>query len=296
MNRSRHSPPLVAWLLAIAVALPIALPLFLPRPTGDSQPNEDRFRHELVEFLISNRGNDDSPRGVMLAMSGGSCATVGPRRLSPDGVDLYVAFYYEADLGTFSGLVDVLLDGKPDFVVIQDTVFVRARTPNWARQKYRIARSFWTRQIKGLAGEVGTREANKEVDYNWRCRGWPKERSEWTAHIVKSIARIRPYSDQLRAEAHDFVKSFTTSGIPVIIASPPTNSYAVDYRSRVFESVSQLMDSGSSIGAVSLHRQSTTLPAELFPDPNHISPEENQPYRDWLNAEIMRVLREQSDQ
>ena len=300
MNGPRSVSPLKAWLLALVVALPIALPLLIPmtriEPVELGVARELRFRHDLAEFLNTDRGVGNRPKGVMLAMSGGKCATVGPIRLADNGVDMYVASYPLATLASFDGLVDVLVDGTPDFIAIQDTVLLRTEPIDRNQFLYAQARSYWYGQIFALARRLNGRELESAENDSWRC--WPKSdhRETWAVQVQRSKAGMSFFLDQPSTRSIEFLNNFLAAGIPVIIASPPMNTYTVNYRQGVFQAASELVSASTPLQNVSFHRQLKLLPVAHFNGPHHLSSEASQPYRAWLNSEIVRVLRVRENQ
>ena len=295
-NVRRISPP-ASWLIALVIASPIILPLLLP--STKLQPvraaNETHYRRDLVEFLSSPGAGDDRPRGVMLAMSGGGCAAVGPSVLAANGVEMYLTVYNDATLAHFRGLLDVLVQSKPDFIVIQDTVLVLEKRSDWLRDGYLRARTFWREKLRGVMQQTGARQLNDQEINDWRCAGWPKDRATWTSYVEEQMVRILPNSEERRTHVANFIDVFADSNIPVIIAGPPMNPYTIDYSAKMHAAARQLVDSERRKHAVSFHRQIRPMPAAHFPDPFHLSPDKNQPYRDWLDSVIKRALQERSD-
>jgi hypothetical protein len=303
MNERRHAAPRKAWLIAIVIVVPMLLPVFAPisfvEPAGLRGANEYHYRYDLSEFLIEDRAERSRPVGVMLAMSGGNCATVGPIQLTADGVHLYVAFYLDATAGTFDGLMDLLVEGRPDFLIVQDTVLVLDRPLRRYEQlsnKYEEARSYWSGQLLGLAQKLGVGFANFEAnEESWRCPAISKQKMMWEDAVQATIRRIDSYSQQRRTVSVDLLDTFSAANIPVLIASPPANSYTFGYGLAVHEAAGEFIDEGSVNGTVSLHRQASLTPTAQFNDPMHLSPNASQAYREWLNNEIVQVLEGQVD-
>lgn len=299
MSGHRRSAPPTAWLLAFVTILPMPLPLLVPGEFAQHKilaANEELYRRELGEFLGAPRHDDSEMRGVMLAMSGGGCAAIGPRRLADDGVDLYMVVYNEATVMQFRGLVDDIVSGRPEFVVIQDTVLIQTKPGDPIRDRYREARSYWRSLVRrGFAAQNGNRNGDAGGVGNWQCTGWPEARSQWAGKVRSRTDRLLAHPLKQHEAIAEFVGSFSDAGIPVMVVSPPANSYSSDYTSRVHDAARTLLSGEPPITGVSLHRQASLMPDELFPDPFHLSPEKNQPYRDWLNEEIIRVLGERAD-
>jgi hypothetical protein len=209
---------------------------------------------------------------------------------------LYVTFYPDATLQSFDKLVDVLVARKPDFIVIQDAVLVIERPGQQVSMLYTWARSYWVGQIYGLARNLGGDKIVPVDDQSWRCGSRILPRSNWPADVQGKMVRISPFSSDKKAEATRFLSPFLEAGIPVLVAGPPTNGYTIEYRTRMLKVVSELLDANPPLPGVSLHWQSELSPADNFLDPLHIMPARNQPYRDWLNSEIVRVLQERKNQ
>jgi len=294
----RHAAPLRAWLIAVVLVVPTLLPLVAPisfiEPAGLRGANEYHYRHDLSQFLIEDRAERSGPVGVMLAMSGGNCATVGPIQLMADGVHLYVAFYPDATAETFDGLTDLLVAGRPDFLVVQDTVLVLDRPLRRFEQisdKYEEARSYWSGQLIGLARKLGGGIAGVNAnDESWRCPAISKQEMTWEDAVQATMRRIDSYSQQRRSESVALLDVFSAADIPLLIVSPPSNSYTTGYGLAVHLAASELIDERLATSAVSLHRQPALMPIAQFNDPMHLSPSASKAYREWLNSEIMQVL------
>jgi hypothetical protein len=276
------------------MALPIINPFEFVEPAGLKGANDYHYRHDLTNFLGSERKENAASNGVMLAMSGGNCATAGSLRLAPDGVSLYAAFYPSATIDAFDGLIDDIVAGKADFVVIQDSVLVSAqplRTFEKMSAKYDQARSYWSGQLHGLAPESGALEDEEA----WRCPAISKPQSAWAAVVADATAAIEPFSTQQQLAVADFLQDFSAAGIPVFIVGSPANSYTVEYRAKMHHAARELVGTDLAVGDVSFHQHATQLPDEDFSDPMHLSPSANQPYRYWLNDEIVKTLQDKSD-
>ena len=268
MSSARSVSPLTSWLLAFVMVLPIPLTLFVPfmfvEPAGIEGADETHYRSEISDYLDADRRMDRRATGVMLAMSGGSCATVGPLRLSESGIDLYVAYYYGATIDTFEGLVNVLLDGAPDFIVIQDTVLVMKPTPYQARALYYKSRTHWYGQFYGLAAKLELLEADTKGNDNWRCGANLVPREAWPDIVESASNSISAVTAQKRSQIVGFLGKFDAAGIPVIVAGPPENRYTASYRKDVFQIVQDVVNGDSTLSNVSLHRQSELTPSEHF--------------------------------
>lgn len=299
MSGARSISPMTAWLVALAMVLPMPIPLLVPlmivEPAGIEGADEIHYRRELAEYLDTDRRIDGRAKGVMLAMSGGSCATVGASRLTESGVEMYVAYYYGATIATFEGLVDLLNDGRPDFIAIQDTVLVMKPTPYQARNLYYKARTHWYGQLYGLGAKLNFLAVDSDENDSWRCGGNFVPREAWPDIVVSASNSISTITDQKRSQIVEFLGKFDAAGIPVIIAGPPENRYTASYRQEVFQIVQDVVNANSTLSNVTLHRQSRHTPLEHFYDPLHVAPEANQPYRNWLNNEIIHALRNRED-
>ena len=303
MSQSRFSAPPTAWLIAFVIVVPMLLPVFAPvsivEPAGLRGANEYHYRHDLRNFLIEDRAERSGPVCVMLAMSGGNCATVGPIQLSADGVHMYVAFYPDATAETFDGLLDLLVAGQPDFLVVQDTVLVLDRPLRRYEKlsvKYEEARSYWSGQLIGLARKFGGQFADFEADdESWRCPAISKQKMMWEDAVQATMRRIDSYSQQRRTESVELLGRFSAANIPVLIASPPANSYTFGYGLAVHEAAGELVDERPANDIVTLHRQENLTPTAQFNDPMHLSPDASTAYREWLNSEIVQVLEERVD-
>ena len=298
MNNIPRFSPVAAWLIALLVVFPMPWPLISQSSNSVSATADvikSRYHEDLAEFLQAPQEDDGSARGVMLAMSGGGCATIGPHRLAPQGAKLFSVVHNNAQLTHFLGLVDTITNGNVDFVVIQDTVVTKTQQREQLREKYWVVRTFWRDRVYELIQDLGAERLVRIDKELWKCDGWPKERDDWAAEVDSGFARLTPYSEQRRVDIVSFIEEFDRLGIPVIIASAPTNSYSVAYSMKVHETASKLVHADPRLATVSLHRQPASMDDTLFPDPFHIRPEANQPYREWLNGVIMRVLQEHSD-
>lgn len=299
MSGNRRSAPATAWLLALLMILPVALPLVVPAEYQKHyflETRDELHRRDLTGFLEAPRSGDDAPRGVLLAMSGVGCAAIGLPRLSANGVDLYMAVYNEATIHHYRSLVNDLVAGGADFIVIQDTVLIQTRAGYPIRERYRQARSYWRSQIlRGLAVHTGRQYAEAGAVGHWECTGWPAERSQWVAEVRNGMDRIFAHLQRQQDDVVDFIANFSAADIPVMIVSPPTNTFTIEYTSLIHDSARAMLSGEASMPGVSFHRQEALMPDALFPDPFHLSPEKNQPYRDWLNEEIMRVMKDRSN-
>ncbi len=304
MSDTPSSAPVKAWLIALLVVLPMLLPLVAPfpfvEPAGLRGANEYHYREDLTRLFAQEKAERSAPLGVMLAMSGGNCATVGPLQLAGDGVHMYVAFYPDATAETFAGLIDLLVAGEPDFVVIQDTILVLdrpARRFEYASARYEEARSYWTGQLFGLARKLGVDFVDQDSsDESWRCPAIAKQKLMWEEAVQATMRRIDSYSQQRRAESVEFLQKFAAANIPVLIVSPPANNYTVGYGLAVHDAAAELATVGVQNASISLHRQVALTPTEQFNDPMHLSADASQSYRLWLNGEIKRVLRQRHDE
>ncbi len=300
MSDSRYAAPLKAWLIALVLALPMLIPLFAPvsfvEPARLRGANEYHYRHDLSQFLIEDRAARTGPVGVMLAMSGGNCATVGPIQLTVDGAHMYVAFYPDATAETFDGLMDLLVKGQPDFLVVQDTVLILDRPLRRFEQiseTYEDARSYWSGQFLGVARKLGMPIVDFDAkDESWRCPAILKQKMMWEDAVEATLRRVDSYSQQRRTESVELLDIFSAANIPVLIASPPANSYTFGYGLAVHDAAGDLIDERPANFTASLHRQETLTPIEQFNDPMHLSPSASQAYREWLNSEIMQTLKE----
>lgn len=294
MSDARSAAPLWVWAITLALVLPLPAPFFIPSLIGDPAgvlgPNEFRYRHELGEFLKTAPRDRARPTGVMLTMSGGSCATVGPRRLASHGADMFVAYYSAASLNDYSGLIDVLVRAQPDFVVIQDTVLTQPARPLWF--PYSQVRAYWRSRIYQLAGRPSAREADQALRNRWRCGTFLRPPRSW----VYTPDRIKPYSEHQRRNVAEFLTQFSKAKIPILIASPPANETTAEYRYKIFQVASALIAQDNTIPGVSLHRQSGLTPRRQFHDPIHLSPGASHTYRTWLNGEIMRIVEKQANE
>lgn len=294
MNGAGVFAPMGAWALAFALTLPMAAPLILPsltvEPAVFGEPDEYRYRHELTAYLATPPDRRQRPKGVIFAMSGGSCATVGPLRLASDGADLYVVYFSLARLSYFPRLVDVLLNAKPDFVVVQDAVLTRPTRP--VRGVYNRARSYWANKFYGLAGRQDTRQTDEVHDDNWKCPSRARRRAGWD----EPLSPVQPFSERQHKNVMAFLTAFSKAEIPVIIASPPANEVSAPYRGNVFRLAHTLISRDGPLPGVTLHRPAALTPKSHFFDPTHLQPAFNGPYRAWLNGEIMRVLRMRGDE
>lgn len=292
MSRAHRSSPLSVWLLALVLVLPISAPLLIPsveiNPTGIEAQNENRYRRELAEYLGPAPGERERPMGVMLTASGGICATEGPRRLSPDGVEMYVAYYSSATISDFQGLTDILIRTKPDFIVIQDIVVTRSTSP--IQRLYERARLNWKNRIDNFTRWTNAGNVGQDYQNNQSCRPKSLQQTAWTSVVSRIMANASPYSDSKQRTSVEFLANFSEANIPVLITSPPTNNFTADYRLEMFRNLSALVSQNDSTSGVSLHRQSGLTPATQFADPFHIWPSENEAYRTWLDSEIRRVL------
>lgn len=294
MSRPRAFTPLRSWALALALTLPILAPLLIPtlkvEPAVFGEPDEYRYRHELAAYLATAPEKRQRPTGVMLAMSGGSCATIGPLRLSSDGADLYVVYFPSARLSYFHRLADDLVQAKPDFVVVQDAVLTRPVRP--VVGLYRRARSYWANRIYGLAGWQDTRQADEAHAGNWKCPLRAPQSDDWD----EPSTRVHPFSERHQKFVVAFLTKFSKAKVPVIVASPPANEVSAQYRRKVYRLAHTLISHDGPLHGVTLHRQSALTPKSHFSDPTHLLPQASGPYRTWLNGEIMRVIRKRADE
>jgi len=292
MSNSYRTTPLRVWTFALILTLPMPAPLFLPvteaKKVGTQYLSEDYYRQELVDYLHTPRTERKRPMGVMLTMSGGSCATAGSLRLVPDGVEMYVIYYSSANLADFYGVADTLIQSDPDFVVIQDTVLVYSRSQ--VVHLYRQARQFWRKLFFDLSGIQDPHPVELA-----RCYPTTMPLEAWPDSVRRSIAIIDPYSERQRKFVEKFLTQFTDIGIPIMITSPPHNEFSALYRSHVFGIASALVRQSPSLSGVSMHRQSEPTPTAQFNDPSHLSASESGAYRSWLNTEVERTLRIQND-
>ncbi len=292
MNRAWRVTPLRAWVIALILVLPMLAPLLmpsmLPQPVESLYLSDDYYRQELIEYLQTPRAERKRPIGVMLTMSGGSCATVGPLRLAPEGVEMYVIYYPGATLSDFHWVTDTMVQGKLDFIVIQDTVLSFSRSLVY--QLYLRSRQYWRKLLYSIIGLQ-----DSKVGELTRCGVKTMPLKAWSGSVSRSIARIDPYSVRRREYVELFLSRFTDKKIPIMIASPPHNRFTAHYRSLVFDLASELVARGSALSGVSQHRQSEPTPTAQFRDPNHLSPKWSGAYRSWLSTEIERTLRVDND-
>lgn len=296
MRYAVNSSPPTAWLITFFLVLPIPLPLIYPimmvDPGEFEGANEFVYRQQVAQFLERGRSGDNRSRGVMLAMSGGSCATVGPHMLSANGAEMHVVFYPEASPESFHGLIEVLVDGKPDFVVIQDTVLVRSQSSRAATAllSYNSARSYWRGQFAGLARKLNGHEFGLADSDNWRCP-WPSQpQSSWPELVNRYVEQISPYSEARNVQVVEFIRRLSAIETPVVIVAPPANKFTSKYRRQVFQAASAMADASPPLPNVSFHRQPQLMPTELFINPFHLSRESSQSYRTWLNNVVTGVL------
>ena len=294
MSGPRIFTPLKAWALALILTLPIAAPLLIPALTVDpavyGEPDEYRYRHELAAYLAIPPGKRQRPKGVMLAMSGGSCATAGPPRLASDGADLYVVYFPFARLSYFQRLADDLVQSNPDFLVVQDAVLTRPVRP--VRGLYRRARSYWANKIYSLAGRHDAEQTDQACAGNWKCPLRAPQTDDWD----EPSTRVHPFSEHQQKSVVAFLTKFSKAKIPVIVASPPANEVSAQYRREVYRLAQTLISHDGPLHGVTLHRQSAFTPKSHFFDSTHLLPQANGPYRTWLNGEIMRVLRKRANE
>lgn len=300
----RISPPL-AWIIALAFVSPLLLSVLAPieivEPAGLRGANEYHYRHDLDEFLNLPTERVDRPRGVMLAMSGGSCALVGPRQLAPDGVEMYVVFYPGATLERFDGLLDMLVDSNPDFIVVQDGVVTLAlvepvQFDEWVLDRYSETRSYWTGQLLGIARHFGVQRIEQlEDDNSWRCHARALPKSKWASKLDSERYSELVYSERQRKRVIEILSTFTAAEIPVLFVGAPMNTYTADYMTEVHQAARELVANNSALSSTSFHRPSSPLPESDFFDPVHLWPHANSTYREWLNDEIIRVLQDRSD-
>lgn len=304
MSDSKRGAPLRAWLLAVVLVTPMLLPLVAPisfvEPAGLRGANAYHYRQDLARFLIEERGEHSGPMGVMLAMSGGNCATVGPLRLATDGASMYVVFFPDATSEAFDSLMDAVLAGEPDFVVIQDTVLVLDRPLRRFERitdQYEEARSYWSGQVLGFARTLGGPFADIDADEeSWRCPALLKQQWMWEDAVQATMGRINSYSQQRRAESVALLDTLSAARIPVIIVSPPSNNYTAGYGLAVHQAAGALLEGSVTYPTVKLRRQPDLTPIAQFNDPMHLAPDASQGYREWLNGEIVQVLEERVDE
>ena len=299
MNRARRASPPNAWILALLLVLPLPLPLIAPiefvEPAGLKVATTDYYRHDLATYFSTRRGDFDPPKGVMLAMSGGSCATFGPLQLSEGGVEMYVVTFNEATLKSFQALRDDLILGAPDFLVVQDAVIAKTRPSSRSLDLYKTARSYWVGQFRGIVHSQGTYNQQTVTDESWRCPWGPLPQDDWPEIVARDKKRVSTYSKQMHDKTMNFLGEFAAS-FPVLIVSQPRNEFTHEYSLEVFSVARALAGPQPTHSSVSFHRQVSAMSAMQFIDPLHLSPGENQPYRDWLNTEIVKVLEGRANQ
>lgn len=292
--------PMVAWAVAAVLCAPLALSLLVFGPLAEQDAataGMDAYVELLERDFAPPPEDAEVRRGLVFAMSGLNCATVGPKRLPGGRIDLTVVTRPAASLLDFRLLIDPVIAARPDFVIVQSTMLVVApRSALWNAAKG--ARSFWRRffhtsmqllVIEGLLGREDTWAPEPETPFRCgRPRTWPMKESQdalgWLTY------RMMPPVDRRRDQMRAILLRFAEAGIPVLIVTPPVNGFAEAYYARVNEEARSTVGPAAGTAAIFFLEPSRLWPDEQFLDLMHIDPSRNESYRAWLSAAIAAAV------
>ena len=289
---SRIPTPLPAWFLAIALAALAWGGVWFAAAEAGVQIDDSfsRFNRERIASFESRASANGARRVILLGSSALKYATRDEQAFAA-GVSGAAKMPVEAlrissNWGTFYDFAPLAADirrARPDVVVMESEFLAADRPPS---RRFLL----WVAHLRSQLGlDDAAAEDDAKVQFGYPCWARKVQRDhEKLLEVRSDWVTVRPDGPGPRS-TREFAEELLGDGVEVAFVSIPRRP-DYDVEARNTRMIANDGESGRALAGRVQNWQPDPLPARLYCDLTHVTPDGQARYSDWLESSIANAL------